>query len=117
LLTKFHQALIEMESVAAATAVLEYSRTRPVVIKDRCVVFNYSKSQTIKRTLAVGGDTVQPTEGLSLRASPLSTCVSPRLCACTAKLSPLARTLCTHARRQCLLPSVPLSITDGSSLS
>jgi heterogeneous nuclear ribonucleoprotein L len=49
LMPKVRQALIEMETVEAAMAVVDHNKTNTVVVKGRPVFFNFSKSQTIKR--------------------------------------------------------------------
>ena len=46
-LSKFQQALVEMETPQAASAVVMYSKTTPVFIRGKEVFFEYSKSQII----------------------------------------------------------------------
>jgi heterogeneous nuclear ribonucleoprotein L len=46
-LSKFQQALVEMETPQAASAVVMYSKSTPVYIKGKEVHFEYSKSQSI----------------------------------------------------------------------
>jgi hypothetical protein len=44
---KYQQALVEMETPQAASAVVIHSKTTPVFIAGKEVYFEYSKSQTI----------------------------------------------------------------------
>ena len=46
-LSKYHQALIEMESIASAEKIVEHCKTTPVKIKGKNIFFNYSRSQSI----------------------------------------------------------------------
>jgi RNA recognition motif-containing protein len=46
-LSKFNQALIEMDSVQAASSVIMYSKSTPVFVTGKEVHFSYSKSQNI----------------------------------------------------------------------
>lgn len=46
-LSKFQQALVEMESPQAASAVIMYSKQTPVFIRGKEIHFEYSKSPSI----------------------------------------------------------------------
>ncbi|KAH3731322.1 heterogeneous nuclear ribonucleoprotein L2 [Pelomyxa schiedti] len=48
-LAKFNQALLEMDSVSAATNLVNYARNNPVLIRERELHFTYSKSQQINQ--------------------------------------------------------------------
>eukprot|EP01112_Ceratiomyxa_fruticulosa_P016634 TRINITY_DN5060_c0_g1_i1.p1 TRINITY_DN5060_c0_g1~~TRINITY_DN5060_c0_g1_i1.p1 ORF type:complete len:499 (-),score=116.93 TRINITY_DN5060_c0_g1_i1:490-1986(-) len=46
-LARYNQALIEMDSVQSASAVVAYNRTTPVYMRNREIRFSFSKSQSI----------------------------------------------------------------------
>lgn len=50
MLSKYAQALVEMENEDQASAIIQYCQVNTPVIKNREVVFSFSKSQEIKRT-------------------------------------------------------------------
>lgn len=63
LLNKHAQALVEMESIESAMAVLRVAQTKPVFLKNCQLYFNFSRSQQINRNsgTAVGGGVRPPT--------------------------------------------------------
>jgi hypothetical protein len=65
-LSKFQQALVEMETPQAASAVVMYSKSTPVFIRGKEVHFEYSKSQNINTSATP--KSYHALEVLSLRA-------------------------------------------------
>jgi len=71
-LSKFNQALIEMDSIEAASAVMMHAKSTPVYIRGKEIHFNYSKSQNINVNARQG-----PSEPVGVSNVLLSTILNP----------------------------------------